>query len=264
MKVNYHTHTHRCKHACGTEEEYVKVAISRGVEKLGFSDHAPIDYGDFVSTCRMAYPLIDEYFETLLDLKHKYRDYIELLIGFEIEYSVLFDKSVQNYKKYPLDYLILGQHFVGLESDKDMINVFIPTSSEDTLKKYVDECIKGIKTGLLTYVAHPDCINYTGNMDVYDKEMGRLIKVAQDNNLPLELNLLGVRKDRNYPCDRFFSLLKGSGAKVIIGCDAHSPEHIAVPDELIKAYKIIDRYGLEIVEDCKIIDPFKGEVTDEI
>ena len=38
---NYHSHTSRCGHAVGTDEEYVKAAIAAGYQKMGFSDHAP-------------------------------------------------------------------------------------------------------------------------------------------------------------------------------------------------------------------------------
>ncbi len=35
---NYHTHTKRCGHAKGTDEEYVIAAIEGGFDELGFSD----------------------------------------------------------------------------------------------------------------------------------------------------------------------------------------------------------------------------------
>ena len=48
--ANYHTHTWRCQHARGTEEEYVKAAIKQGFGVLGFSDHTPWPYeSDFIS-----------------------------------------------------------------------------------------------------------------------------------------------------------------------------------------------------------------------
>lgn len=37
-KNNYHTHTTRCYHASGKDEEYVKAAIKAGIKELGFSD----------------------------------------------------------------------------------------------------------------------------------------------------------------------------------------------------------------------------------
>ena len=35
-KNNYHTHTARCYHASGKDEEYVKAAIKAGIKELGF------------------------------------------------------------------------------------------------------------------------------------------------------------------------------------------------------------------------------------
>lgn len=37
MIANYHTHTWRCRHADGTEREYVERAIEGGLKILGFS-----------------------------------------------------------------------------------------------------------------------------------------------------------------------------------------------------------------------------------
>ena len=39
MLTNYHTHTTRCGHAEGTEEEYILTALRCGYKVLGFSDH---------------------------------------------------------------------------------------------------------------------------------------------------------------------------------------------------------------------------------
>ncbi|MFV0479993.1 MAG: PHP domain-containing protein [Anaerorhabdus sp.] len=41
QNFNFHTHTYRCKHAIGRDEEYVIEAIKAGVKVLGFSDHMP-------------------------------------------------------------------------------------------------------------------------------------------------------------------------------------------------------------------------------
>ena len=41
MRANYHTHTPRCRHAVGSEREYIEQAIEAGMEILGFSDHTP-------------------------------------------------------------------------------------------------------------------------------------------------------------------------------------------------------------------------------
>ena len=44
MLANYHTHTYRCNHASGNDEEYVKKAIAENVKILGsFSDEKILD-----------------------------------------------------------------------------------------------------------------------------------------------------------------------------------------------------------------------------
>ena len=54
MKTNYHTHTTRCMHATGSDEDYVLSAIKGGYQELGFSDHTPWKYHtDYVSDIRM-------------------------------------------------------------------------------------------------------------------------------------------------------------------------------------------------------------------
>lgn len=44
MKNNYHTHTYRCGHANGSEEDMVKAALAMGIEELGFSEHIPMPH----------------------------------------------------------------------------------------------------------------------------------------------------------------------------------------------------------------------------
>ena len=58
-KVNYHTHCARCRHAIGTEENYVKKALDYGLDVLGFSDHLPFP-GDIFGM-RMPYSELEEY-----------------------------------------------------------------------------------------------------------------------------------------------------------------------------------------------------------
>ena len=39
IDYNYHTHTFRCGHAYGTDEEFVLEAINQGFRFIGFADH---------------------------------------------------------------------------------------------------------------------------------------------------------------------------------------------------------------------------------
>ena len=82
---NYHTHTYRCKHAIGKEEDYIKNAIKAGYTELGFSDHAPWHYeSSFHPTMRMEEDEIEGYVQTIRALKEKYEDQISIKIGLNV------------------------------------------------------------------------------------------------------------------------------------------------------------------------------------
>ena len=73
MKVNLHTHTARCYHAAGTDEEYVLAAIEAGYGKLGFAAHTPIPYkDDYFPGDKMKIGELEGYIESVRGLKEKY------------------------------------------------------------------------------------------------------------------------------------------------------------------------------------------------
>ena len=75
MIANYHTHTKRCHHAKGEDEQYVRAAIKAGLEIIGFSDHGPWPYEDFASTIRMTVDEAQDYIDSVRKLREKYKDY---------------------------------------------------------------------------------------------------------------------------------------------------------------------------------------------
>ena len=87
MTANYHTHTPRCRHASGSENEYIEKALSRGLEVLGFSDHTPYLFpGDYYSTFRMFPEQTEDYFTTIERMKKEYAGKITIYSGLEAEY----------------------------------------------------------------------------------------------------------------------------------------------------------------------------------
>ena len=71
--TNYHTHTSRCKHAQGTDRDYVQQAVDSGYQVLGFTDHVAWPFSDgFVSPVRMDAGQMPEYAASILKLKEEY------------------------------------------------------------------------------------------------------------------------------------------------------------------------------------------------
>ncbi len=257
MIANYHTHTWRCNHAVGREEEYVENAIEGGLKILGFSDHSPMPYdGLYVSQIKMRMYQLEGYVRCIENLRDKYKSDIEIHLGFEVEYYPrYFEKLLAIMSDYPVEYFILGQHFLGNEEGE--IYCGTENSSAAELERYVRQTTEGMETGRFTYLAHPDLFNYTGDDVAYEKWMRVLCRNAKRLAVPLEINLLGIWGERNYPNVRFWEIAGEEGNEVVYGSDAHRPDKVWVPDALAKADRIVERNHLTLLEtvEFKTIQP---------
>ena len=266
MLANYHTHTARCRHASGKDEEYVIKAIAENVKILGFSDHAPNApcKDGYRSYYKMAPEETEEYYASVRALREKYSDKIELHVGFETEFfHSTWENELEFMKKHPPEYLILGQHYVDYEY-KDGLHGnhsdsgIAPCNDKGRIKPFVDTVIKAMSTELFTYVAHPDVLTYTGeDQDYYLSEMARIIEASKKYGVPLEYNLLGHALGRQYPRRDFWALAGELGAEVILGCDAHEPQRVAVKWEILEAKKLLSECNAKLLDKIELRRPFK-------
>ena len=223
MIANYHTHTVRCRHANGTEREFIEMALESGLQVLGFSDHTPYPFrGDYYSNFRMPLAEAEDYFRTITDLKAEYAGQIEIHVGVEAEYYPdLFPGLMDFLRQFPCEYMIMGQHFPGNEEDQDYIT--LPRNDPELLKQYMDQVTEGLETGLFTYAAHPDCFCWQGDPEVYRQVMTKFCRRAKEQSWVLEYNLLGHHHKKNYPNPAFWEIAAEVGNTVILGADAHYP-----------------------------------------
>ena len=252
--ANYHTHTARCGHARGEDREYAQAAFKRGIKILGFSDHVPMPFPDgHESRFRVQRARLDDYVESVLSLREEYKDRMQILLGFEAEYYPdRFDAMREMLAAYPVDYLLLGQHFN--DSSETLYNTR-PQDDPADLAAYADRVCEGMATGAFTYVAHPDLLNFTGDEARYVREMTRICETAKMLEIPLEINLLGFREERNYPDPRFWEIAGRVGVKAVIGCDAHDPAHVADPENLAQGFAWAKRFGLGTLETVPLKKP---------
>lgn len=256
MIANYHTHTWRCNHASGNETEYVENALKAELKILGFSDHSPYVFPDgHTSWFRMHTGQMEGYVNTVLSLRKSYAGRIEIPLGLEMEYYPLhMPNQLPFLRDFPLDYLILGQHFVGNE-----INSHYPgrqTDDRKLLEQYTSQTIEAMQTGLFTYFAHPDLFYFEGPADYYQQQARRTCREAKACNIPLEINLLGIRNQRNYPNPLFWEMAAEEGCSVIFGRDAHEPGAMLDKEPEEKALEMIRYYGLHLLETVELKKPF--------
>ncbi len=256
MKTNYHTHTYRCGHAVGDDEDYIREALAMGLTELGFTDHIMLPYHSQPGI-RGEYSLLDDYVNSLNALKEKYKDRIKIHIGFEAEaMKEYFSYYEDLLKSGKIEYLILGNH---CEVNGDHLKFFFSSATtKDDIIKYTNSLIKGMKTGLFKFVAHPDY--FMGSYlkwDFVTKSCSKkIINAAKKLDIPLEFNFGCIRKGKQiigdtyrygYPHEEFWKMAKKAGCKVIFGLDAHAPTDITNQNN-DAGYKLAKELGLEPIQ----------------
>lgn len=250
MIANYHTHTSRCGHAVGRDRDYVRRAVRAGLQVLGFSDHTPqpsLDGKTGKDGIRMRPAELPGYVSSIRALADEFRDRLEILTGVEAEYyprhfagllAMLQDNGVQ--------YMILGEHFLGLEPESPYCGR--PTGDSSILDRYVSQCCEAMDSGLFTCFAHPDLIRFIGEPREYERQIRKLCRKALDTHTPLEINLLGIREKRHYPDPGFWRIAAEEGCMVILGCDAHRPQDLTEKSGEAAARRLAQEFGLTLLE----------------
>ena len=249
MKYNLHTHTVRCNHATGEDREYVENAIKAGIKVLGFADHCPQFFPtrDYYSYFRMRPEQAQEYAESIRALKKEYKRDIKILLGFETEYyPETYDAFIQFVRPLHLDYLIMGQHFVGNEYDEGSYYAAQEGKKEQYLDQYVNQVKEGLQKGVFTYLAHPDILWYCGDRSYYEKRITELCRFAKDRDIPLEFNMLGYLNGRCYPSPAFWKIAAKVGNKVAIGYDAHNPAMLLQSKAYENCLRILNALGMTL------------------
>lgn len=255
MKTNYHTHTTRCQHATGSDEEYVRSAIKGGFEELGFSDHTPWKYNsDYISDIRMLPEELPEYIESIRTLKEKYKNQIRIKIGLECEYFPDYLDWLEYIKEeYQLDYIIFGNHHY--HSDEVSLYFGHHIETVDMLMKYEESAIKGMESGLYAYFAHPDL--FMRSYPVFDTHCESISKricgKAVQLNIPLEYNIgyeaaNEARGITTYPHPIFWEIASNAGCMAIIGMDAHENESLENTMFYIRAVDRLKQLGIKVID----------------
>ncbi len=249
MDYSYHNHTWRCGHASGTEQEYIEKAIGGGIRHMGFSEHIPFRFPDgYESSYRAPVESMEGYFQVLRDLRERYRDRLELWIGFEMEYyPEYFDQMLWNARTWGGEYLILGQHFIYHDEHPESAGAPRPMDPAENLKEYVSCVISAMESGWFSYVAHPDVYRFAGDEKIYGREIRRLCEASRRLEIPLEINFLGIRDHRHYPNLDFWRIVGEEKSPVTFGMDAHDVSSAYDAASLEKALGMVKRYGLNYI-----------------
>lgn len=257
IKRNFHTHTSRCGHAVGSDEEYVINAVKAGIRVLGFSDHAA--YPQPLPTDRMNIEQVPDYFTSIRSLKEKYKDQIEIHVGMEVEcYQDQWD-TLKKWREMT-EYCILGQHEITF-AGKSAYDIKTP----EELNAYTDQLAYACEHNLCDYIAHPDvCMWSYPRIDESVKTVAeRIADLSLKYDMPLEINTgSGVRYGRQkyedglryaYPVRIFLETFARKHCKMIFGLDVHDPAWFLTDEYLNRCYEVMEGLDLNLIEDYDLI-----------
>ncbi len=256
MLTNYHTHTTRCGHAEGTEEEYILTALRCGFKVLGFSDHTPWAYATpgFVSRIRMLPSQLDDYVLTLRGLREKYADKLHIRIGLEAEYFPAYLGWLkEEMERLDIEYLILGCHYDTTDEQDARASRFGGSTSTAHGRRYAEQVVEALETGLYRYLAHPDL--FLNRVTAFDADAEKACRdicaAAARLDIPLEYNMAGLTlQDRpdgslGYTRDEFWRIAAEYPVKAIMGCDAHAPSELDVVPAIEEKKAFLAEMGIE-------------------
>lgn len=258
LTANYHTHTKRCGHATGEDEDYVLEALGHGFRRLGFSDHIRLP-GFSQPYTRGEYSLFEDYCDSVNSLKKKYEGQMDIYLGFEAEaFLCFFPYYEELLNGGVIDYLILGNHS-SMDDHRHLVSRFANITNPSQLYEYKDLAVKARSTGRFSIFAHPDY--FLASIPDFDSDCKKvscaLIEASIAYSVPLEVNRGGIRKGKTkignkrryrYPTDEFFSLVHRYNAPCILGCDAHAPEQLSDDAAEFEAVRFVRRHDLLLLD----------------
>lgn len=242
MIVDLHNHTKLCNHAEGELFEYIEQAIRSDIKYFGFSEHAPMD---FDPKYRISFEQMREYEQSVLEAKKIYKEKIEILLGYEVDYlKGYMDQRVLN---ADVDYLIGSVHFInewGFDNP-EFIKDYENQDIDEIWHKYFNAIKEMAQSNLFDIVGHLDLIKifkFMPKQNILDIAKNALLAI-KEADMAIEINVAGFRKPigETYPSLTLLQEAKKLDIPITFASDAHKPEQVGLYSE--QALKLAKSVG---------------------
>jgi histidinol-phosphatase (PHP family) len=225
--VDYHMHS-ILSDGQDSYEEMVRVAIEKGLEEIGFTDHVclkPVDWAILLEDI----PVMTR---QILDLKSKYQDQIQIRYGIEMDYFPGAETEIkQVIDSIPVDYVIGSVHFIdnwNFDTDQSLYGKW---TNDKLYEKYFILVQQTAQSGLFDMIGHIDIIK---KFRIYpesnqEKLFEDTIKIIKEHNLVVELNTGGMDRPcaEYFPGQKLLEMCYRHRVPVTLSSDAHRTNQIA-------------------------------------
>lgn len=234
LPADLHMHTPLCRHAVGEPTEYAARALATGLTEIGFSDHSPMRRDDF-DNWRMRFDQLDEYVENVRKTQREIPA-LSIKLALEVDYLPGHEEWIRELSaRHPWDYFIGAVHYVSDSWAVDspfQLSEWDGRDPQEVWAIYFDRLTRAAETGFFQILAHADLPKKFGHRPSGDctHMYERLLDAARQNNVAIELNTAGLRKDCReiYPSPEILRRAYEKGVPITFGSDAHAPEEVAM------------------------------------
>lgn len=250
MHSDNHIHTHYCPHGSDYNmENYVKSAISKGLKRMTFTEHAPLVIKDTTPEKNSAMTVedIDLYRQEGRMLKERYQEQIEINLGFEVDYIEGMEAETQRLlEKYPdmIPYSILSVHFIKLpendyfciDYDKDYFLTKLNEVGFETIAAIYEKTLHlALSNPYGEYtpktIGHITLINKFEQAHLLENQIDwiRLLKKIKQEGYSMDYNFAGLDKPyykKTYPQAELVKKALEMTIPLSYGSDAHHPDDV--------------------------------------
>lgn len=243
MIVDYHMHLRdrdgRIDHTVDAVERFVEIAAARGIDEIGFSEHAYCFavtrslWSDVPRQAERCVYDLDAYVGAVVTTKQRG---LPVKLGLEVDYVRGREEETRELlAPYPWDYLLGSVHFVdgfGIDGEPRLIDAL---GVEAAWQRYFEELAAAARSGLFDALSHPDLVkiwaerppkpNYAPLVDALDA-------------VCLEISSAGLRKPVGelYPDARLLRAARDRGVAVTFASDAHKPQLVGEDFDAVIAH----------------------------
>ena len=227
MLIDYHMHT-RLTDGTGVPLDYAKIALERGLDEIGCSDHAPLGNRDTDWTMKVSD--LDTYVEWVREAQAKLPA-LSIKLGLEVDYIPERQDWIRELAAmHPWDYFLGSVHYLGEFPVDYRAEDWKGQDVEGRWREYFDVWAQAARSRLFDSLAHPDLpkkFNYVPKTDftgVYEEAL----RAAAESDVAIEVSTAGLRKPCKeiYPSEAFLKIARRLNVPITLGSDAHSPQDV--------------------------------------
>ena len=238
VKQNLHLHTSYVD-GKDTPEEIVQMAMERGFDSIGFSEHSNLKYSLYPH--QLVPEKAERYKQEVKALKAKYKGKIDVFCGLELDFYSDYDKDGLDYIIGSVHYLDVDGRIVtfdnGLQETLNYVNHYFGGDGMAFAKKYFETVARLPEKGSIDVIGPFDLLTKNnergGFFDTSSKEyldLGLEAIHALKGKIDLfEVNTGAISrgyKSAPYPQMEFLKEFKRLGFGVVITSDCHDKNYI--------------------------------------